>query len=65
MLEGSARPVERPMDERRRHEHDGHVRQDDAPVRENPLVEMARDETGEPVGVVIGRHNLDAMSECI
>ena len=52
MLEGHASPMECPIDEGRRYEHDRRVRQHDAPVRENPLVEMARYETREPGGVI-------------
>ena len=56
MLEGHAGPMERPIDESGRHEDDRRVRQHDAPVRENPLVEVARYEAREPGGVIVGRH---------
>ena len=56
MLEHHSGPVECPIDESGRHKHDRRVRQHDAPVRENPLIEVARYETREPGGVIVGRH---------
>lgn len=42
-------PVKRPIDEGGRYKDDGDVGEDNAPVRENPFVEVAREETFEPV----------------
>lgn len=56
MLIGYACPVERPKNEGAGHEYDDRVRQDDAPIRENPFVEVARHEAREPGGVIVGRH---------
>ena len=53
-----SRPVERPMDERRGEEHNRRVRQDDAPVRENPLVEVACHESRQPARVINISHYL-------
>ena len=50
MLERLAGPVERPIDESGRHEDNRRIRQYDAPVRENPLVEVACHESGKLVG---------------
>lgn len=58
MLKRLAGPVECPIDEGRRYEHDRRVRQHDAPVRENPLVEVARHEVRKPGGVIVGSHDL-------
>ena len=52
MLIGYACPVERPIDKGAGHEHDDRIRQDDAPKRENTLVEMARHEAGQSGGVM-------------
>ena len=52
MLIRHTSPMERPINEGSGYEHNNRVRQDDEPIREYPLVEMARHEAGQPGGVM-------------
>ena len=58
MLECHAGPMECPIDESGGYEYDNRIRQHDAPVRKDPLIEMARHESRQPVGVINFRHYL-------
>ena len=57
MLEGHSRPVKRPVNEGGGSEDNNGVSQDNAPIRENPLIEVARYEAGEPGRVINVSHN--------
>ncbi len=56
MLIRHTSPMESPINESGGYEHNNHVRQHDAPIREHPLIDMASHETGKPARIMKGRH---------
>lgn len=64
MLVGYACPMECPIYKRAGNEHNDRIRQDNAPIRENPLVKVVGGEFGKPIMIVIS-HEIAVIPQIV